>query len=93
MTAAVAFDTLKFTRRLKDAGISEEQAEAFSDAFKDVHQSQLKELATKADLQELRSDIRELDARVMGELRLNRWMLVLVIAVTVLPSLKTLFGM
>lgn len=50
-----------------------------------VQETQLKELATRGDL-------RELEARLMGELRLNRWMLALVIAVTVLPVLKTLIG-
>lgn len=85
MPAAVAFDTLKFVRRLEEAGVSEKQAEAFSDALREVQDSQLEQLATKGDL-------RELEARIMGEIRLNRWMLAVVIAVTVLPALKTLFG-
>ncbi len=82
----IAFDTLKFARRLKKAGISEEQAEALSDAFREVQESQMEQLATKGDL-------RELEARIMGEIRLNRWMLAVVIAVTVIPALKTLFGL
>ena len=165
MPQAVAFDTFRFVRRLKDAGVSEEQAEAFSDAIRESQDARLGELATKTDLQEvkadlqavkadlqavkadmqadlqavkadmqadlqavkadmqadlqamkadmqadlqavrtdmqgvkddvqmLKSDIREMDARIMGEIRLNRWMLVLVIAATVLPALKTLFGL
>ncbi len=96
MTSAVAFDTLKFVRRLRDAGVDEKQAEAFSEAFREVQDLQLKELTTKGDLRELKTelkaDLRELEARIMGEIRLNRWMLALVVAVTVLPALKTLFG-
>jgi hypothetical protein len=33
---AITFDTLKFVRTLKAAGVPEIQAEAFSEAFKDA---------------------------------------------------------
>lgn len=85
MSATVAFDTLKFVRRLRDAGVDEKQAEAFSEAIREVQDSQLQELTTKGDL-------REMEARIMGEIRLNRWMLALIIIVVVLPALKTLLG-
>lgn len=65
----VAFDTLEFVKRLKAANFSEAQAEAMAEAIAAVVTDQL---ATKADLQELRrelaSDINELrryiDARL-----------------------------
>ena len=47
----VTFDTLKFVRTLKAAGVPENQAEAFSEAFKDAQSDT--ELATKYDLKEL----------------------------------------
>ncbi len=47
----VTFDTLKFVRTLKAAGVPENQAEAFSEAFKDAQSDA--ELATKYDLKEL----------------------------------------
>lgn len=57
----VAFDTLEFVKRLKAANFSEAQAEAMAEAIAAVVTDQL---ATKADLQELRrelaSDINEL---------------------------------
>jgi hypothetical protein len=34
--ATITFDTLKFVKRLKDAGVPESQAEAISDAFRDA---------------------------------------------------------
>ena len=46
----VTFDTLKFVT-LKAAGVPENQAEAFSEAFKDAQSDT--ELATKYDLKEL----------------------------------------
>ncbi|PPK73524.1 hypothetical protein B0F88_10152 [Methylobacter tundripaludum] len=33
---AITFDTHKFVRTLKDAGVPESQAEAFSEAFKEA---------------------------------------------------------
>jgi hypothetical protein len=48
---AITFDTLKFVRTLKAAGVPEIQAEAFSEAFKDAQSDA--EIATKHDLKEL----------------------------------------
>lgn len=47
----ITFDTHKFIRRLREAGISEEQAEAIAEAFREANQEA--EIATKADLREL----------------------------------------
>ncbi|MBF0175658.1 MAG: hypothetical protein HQL63_02240 [Magnetococcales bacterium] len=97
--SAVTYDTHKLVLRLREAGFEEKQAEAFSEVFKDVQDSQLKELATKGDIaplvsliKDFQSDLRAMDARVLGKIRLNRWMLALVIGVTVLPAVRHLFG-
>ncbi len=47
--ATITFDTHKFIRKLKEAGIPEQQAEAISEAFQDA-QSEAN-LATKQDLE------------------------------------------
>lgn len=47
----ISFDTHKFIRRLRDAGISEEQAEAIAEAFREARIEA--EIATKTDLREL----------------------------------------
>ena len=49
--ASITFDTHKFIRRLRDAGISEQQAEAIAEAFRCAHLEA--EIATKTDLREL----------------------------------------
>jgi hypothetical protein len=49
--ATITFDTHKFIRRLRDSGISEEQAEAIADALREAHLEA--EVATKSDLREL----------------------------------------
>jgi len=79
--AAIAFDTLKFVRRLKDAGVPEKQAEAEAEALAEVFSEALEtQLATKADM-----------VRLEGELKLIRWMLGLVIGGVLALVLKTFF--
>jgi len=64
--ATVTFDTLKFVETLKEAGVPETQAKAFSTAVQESHEAA--DLATKADLREvetnLRHEIKELELRM-----------------------------
>lgn len=46
--SAVAFDTLKYAKRLKEAGFTEQQAEALASAQVDL----IEAIATKADIAE-----------------------------------------
>lgn len=87
---SITFDTLKYAERLQQAGVSPEQAKAFAEAQRDSMGEA--ELATKADIIQLRTEIKSEFNRMEGELKLNRWMLVLVIAATVAPLLKTTTG-
>lgn len=76
---AATFDTLKFANTLKAAGVPAQQAEAQATAFAEVIQLNLKDLATKEDLdrvakaakadldqavKELRSEIRDESAKL-----------------------------
>ncbi len=62
----ITFDTHKFVRRLKEAGVPESQAEAISDAFKDAQGEA--DLATKRDIEDVRRDIRESEQRLIIKL-------------------------
>ena len=69
--SAVAFDTLKFAKRLKEAGFTEQQAEALAAAEAEFIEENL---ATKRDIAELRRDMKELEVnlrRDMKELEIN----------------------
>jgi len=58
--ATITFDTLKFARRLKAAGVSEKHAEAEAEALAEIFSEALDtQLLTKADI-----------ARLEGELKL-----------------------
>ncbi len=47
----IAIDTLYFARKLKQSGISEQQAEAITEAIKEAHE--IVDVATKTDIREL----------------------------------------
>ncbi|MGH8610851.1 MAG: hypothetical protein ACREYF_02090 [Gammaproteobacteria bacterium] len=54
---AIAFDTLKFAKRLKEAGFTEQQAEALASAEAEFIEQNL---ATKRDILEVKRDILEI---------------------------------
>ena len=91
----ITFDTLEFVTEMQEAGMPEKQAKAEAKILKKTLEANNRELATKTDLsilrEEMKSDMRAMEARLDGELKLNRWMLTIVVAATVLPLLKGLF--
>jgi DNA-binding transcriptional MerR regulator len=89
--ATITFDTLKFVRKLESAGFSIDQAEAVADAFRDA--SGEAELATKRDIERLEAKIDARFERLDGEMRLNRWMLGVIVVAEVAPLLGKLFNM
>jgi hypothetical protein len=69
---SAAFDTLRFARRLREAGLSEPQAEAMAEAFRDAS---TEALDTKHDMELLRADlgarIDRVETKLTGELTLD----------------------
>jgi hypothetical protein len=73
--SAITFDTLKFARALKDAGIPDDQAEAFANAFRDATSE---ELVTR---DYLNSRIADVETRVeAAKADIIKWMAGLLIA-------------
>jgi hypothetical protein len=75
----MALDTLAIVRRLEAAGIDRQQAEAIADVLRESEVGALADLATKADLREVRTDVRQvrdglrpemgaLEQRLQGEI-------------------------
>ena len=71
--AAIAFDTLKYSKRLKDAGVSDKQAEAEAEALAEALEVNLKDLPTKDDLTRetglLRRDLKELETSLKRDIK------------------------
>ncbi|MGB5734806.1 MAG: DUF1640 domain-containing protein [Thiohalocapsa sp.] len=86
---AITFDTHKFIRKLEQAGFDPKQAEAVADAFKEAQGEA--EIATKRDIERLEAKLDTRFERIDGELRLNRWILGLMLAGVVSLILKAFF--
>ncbi len=65
----MAFDTLKYSESLKEAGVDEKQAAAHAHALRNAIED---DLASKNDLKQevglLRSDMEKMETRLMGEI-------------------------
>jgi hypothetical protein len=85
----ITFDTLKYAKTLRAAGVTEAQAEAMAQAQRDSLAEALEsQLATKADVKSVKEDLAEDIAAVKADITLLKWMLALVVIVTVVPALK-----
>ena len=67
----ITFDTLKFANRLKQAGVPSAHAEAEAEALADILEANLGELATKADIldvkKELSSNMQHLEQKMSAQ--------------------------
>lgn len=89
--ASLTFDTLKFVKKLRDAGFDEQQAEAVSEAFREAQHTVGQDLATKSDLKELELRLETRLEGLRGELTLLKWMQGFVLAGILTLILKTFF--
>ncbi len=87
--ATITFDTLKFVRKLQEAGFEQRQAEGIAEAFKDA--SGEAELATKRDIERLEDKIDRIDTRLGGELTLVKWMMGLILGGVVALIMRAFF--
>jgi CHASE3 domain sensor protein len=89
--ATITFDTLELVDKLKTAGIPQEQAEAVVRVIAEAQDG----LVTKHDLteakNEIKSDMNVRFERIDGELKLNRWMLGILLAGVISLVLKAFF--
>lgn len=64
MAHAITFDKLAYFKRLEQAGVQHEQAEAFAEALGDALKEGSSELATKGDIRELKGEIQNIEKRI-----------------------------
>ena len=94
--AAIAFDTLKCARRLKEAGFNDTQAEVQAEIMAEAFVFNMDCLVTKDYLdarfseQEAKIDVKFV--HMEGQFKLVHWMLAIVIATNVLPSLTSFWN-
>ncbi|MBU6225718.1 MAG: DUF1640 domain-containing protein [Burkholderiales bacterium] len=84
----VTFDTHKFVKELRDAGVPELQAEAFVRAQQEILSQALDTtLATRADINGIKTEIALMDAKVD---KLS-WMMGILIAIAIANFAKQFF--
>jgi len=87
----ITFDTLELVDKLKTAGIPQAQAEAVVRVIAEAQDG----LITKHDLteakNEIKADMNVRFERIDGELKLNRWMLGVLLAGVISLVLKAFF--
>ena len=82
------FDTLAYTRRLTQAGVEHERAEAFTDALRVAFNEGV---ATRADIARLEARMDAQDAKLDAHMRAVQWVLGLMAALLVMMAAR-LFG-
>ena len=87
---AYAFDTLGYAKRLRDAGISQGQAEAHAEAAREFVMG---ELVTKADLQAIRADLQATKADLQAAMDTLSLRLTLRLGVMLATGLATSIGL
>ena len=97
---AITFDTLKFANRLKQVGVPSAHAEAEAEALADMLEANLGELATKADIldvkKELSSNMQHLEQKMSAQfIQLEQRMTIklgtlMVVAVSIVATLVKL---
>jgi hypothetical protein len=72
----IAFDTLKFTRKLESVGVARDHAIGIAEALADVQQESVQNLATKDDIaavrveiQQVRVEIQQVRTELLGEIQ------------------------
>jgi hypothetical protein len=90
--SALTFDTLKFAERLEKAGLSREQAVAIAEAQKESLAEALDTaLASRADLLDVKNELRLELSGIRGELASLKWMVGALIAIAIANFAKQFF--
>lgn len=85
--AISTFDTLKFVRRLEQAGVSTPQAEAQAEVLTEAFNVNLEDLVTK---DYLAARLAELKADIDAKFRVQSVMISIILAAVVIPLLQDL---
>ena len=67
--ATITFDTLAYAKRLKAAGVPEEQAEVQAETFAEIIEERL---ATKYDIELLRRDMKEMEIELKKDIAASK---------------------
>lgn len=86
--AVITFDSLKYVKKLTAAGVPSKQAEAQAIAFREAHEENLDQLATKSDLEALGQNLRFEIVQKNAELKTDiiKWLLSIVFSLSAVQT-------
>ena len=94
--AAIAFDTLKYARRLIEAGVPDRQAEVQAELMAEAFVFNMDSVVTKDYLDaRLAEQDAKFDAKfavLESKINLHSWILAVIAASTVIPAISRFFG-
>ena len=94
--AAIVFDTLRFARRLTEAGVPDRQAEVQAELMAEAFVFNTDSVVTKDYLDaRLAEQDAKFDARfaiLESKINLHSWMLAIIAASTVIPAITRILG-
>lgn len=90
----LTFDTLAYSKKLREAGFTEQQAEAQADALSGALKASASDLAAGRDIEALRADLKQdiakvdarlnvIEERTEGRFKLLQWMLGFNLAISI----------
>ena len=90
---ATTFDSLAVARKLKAAGVEENQAELLAESMREASAANREDLATKADIAALEAQIKAVEVQLRSEIAsaVNRMTFTMLVALSVLFAALKLF--
>ena len=85
--STVTFDTLKYAEALKSAGVPDAQAKAQAEALADALRQGGQDLATKADIAELKAELKADIAKLQIDIGWVKWIVTGGVGLYVLRSI------
>ncbi|MBK8183549.1 MAG: DUF1640 domain-containing protein [Candidatus Competibacteraceae bacterium] len=79
----LTFDTLAYAKKLKEAGFTEQQADAQTAALATVLKDSAHDLAMKQDIERLEARLNVIEERTEGRFKLLQWMLGFNLAISI----------
>lgn len=79
----LTFDTLAYAKKLKEAGFTEQQADAQTAALATVLRDSAHDLAMKQDIERLEARLNVIEERTEGRFKLLQWMLGFNLAISI----------
>ncbi len=85
-------NTHQLFNKLRENGFDEKQAEAVLDTIETIQNAKLEEVATKADIMEIKAEISQIHEELKGDMKVLQWGVGILVLSVLIPLVKDLFS-